>query len=125
MPLQIIPPKLDSIRNYLSNGASKKSFLYLVIVILAFIIIAVGLIWYFSQKPEIEEVSIPEKSEEEKMIEQQLEELEKLRTETAPLSEREIQTQLEELEELRQKQKPPSQQEIQKQLEELDKLRKQ
>jgi len=64
----------------------KKSLIYLTIVILeAFL--AIGLVWYFSQIPEIEKISMFEKPEGEKIIEQQLDELEQLRKET-PLLQR-------------------------------------
>ena len=102
---------------------NKKSLIYLTIVILeAFLVI--GLVWYFSQIPGIE-VSMPEKPEEEKIIEQQLDELGQLRKETPLLTEEEIKAQLKELEKLRQKTNSLSQEKIQKQLEELNKLRQQ
>ncbi|MBT9171541.1 MAG: hypothetical protein DDT18_01924 [Actinobacteria bacterium] len=111
-------PKLDKIK------LDKKSLIYLGVVILAFII-AIGLIWYYSRIPVGPEPEkfVPEKSEEERIIEQQLEALEELRAEAPPLSEEEIQTQVKELEKLQPEQKPLSEQEIQKQLEELEKLR--
>jgi len=105
---------------------TKKSLLYLGIIILAGLI-CLGLVWHFSKIPEVEEIPLPQKpSEEERqrqIIQEQLKELESLRTETATLTEEEIQTQLKELEKLQQKQKPLSPEEIQKQLEELEKLR--
>ena len=103
---------------------NKKLFIYLIIVVVASFL-AAGLIWYFSQRPETGEISIPEKSERDKIIEQQLKELEQLRRETLPLTDEEARNQLEELKKLRQGTKPLSQEEIQKQLEELKKLRAQ
>lgn len=115
--------KVDPVRNYISKGIDKKSLLYLGIVIIAFLV-AIGLIWYFFRVPKIPETLVPEKPSKEKIIEQQLKELEQLRKETPTLTEKEIQSQLKELEKLRSKTKPLSQEEIQKQLEELEKLRK-
>jgi len=62
---------------------------------------------------------------EEAMIEKQLEELERLREATSPLTEEEIQSQLQELEKLRQETESLSERETQTQLEELEKLRSQ
>lgn len=100
----------------------KKSLLYLGIVIAAAILV-IFLIWYFARVSEMPEKLVPEKPEKERIIEQQLEELEQLREDTATPTEKEIKTQLKELEKLRQKTKPLSQEEIQKQLEEFNKLR--
>ena len=89
------------------RNLDKKSLIYLVIVVIAFFS-AAGLIWYFSQMPGIKEISMPEKSEREKIIEQQLKELEQLRGENPSLTEEEARNQLEELEKLRQGTKPLS-----------------
>ena len=62
---------------------------------------------------------------EEAMIEKQLEELERLREATLPLTEEEIQSQLRELEKLHQETESLSEGETQTQLEELEKLRSQ
>lgn len=106
---------------------SKKSITLASIIALAAIILVVGLIWYFSRLPGREKISGPEKSEEEKMIERQMDELELLRKEAVFLMPS-VQGQtglLKELEKLRQKPKPFSLEQIQKQLEEMDKLRAQ
>ncbi len=104
----------------------KKSLLCLSIVITSAILVCVGSFYFLSQIPRIEggEKVIPEKSEKEKIIEQQLQELNWLRENTKPLTEEEIQEQLEELKQIQQKTQPLTEEEIQKQLEELDKLRK-
>ncbi|MBU4298474.1 hypothetical protein KJ636_00290 [Patescibacteria group bacterium] len=102
---------------------NKKSLIYLGIVVIV-ALLAVGLIWRFSQMPESKkEIPLPAKPSREEIIKKQLEELEALRTEAPTSTEKEIQAQLKELESLRKKQKPLSQEQIQKQLEELNKLR--
>jgi flagellar basal body-associated protein FliL len=108
------------------RNLDKKSLIYLIIVFITSFL-AAGLIWYFSKIPPLpkEEKIAPVKSEKEKIIEQQLKELDQLRTETATPTEKEIQEQLKELEKLRQKTKSLSQEEIQKQLEGLNKLKSQ
>lgn len=101
----------------------KKSLIYLAIVLVAFFL-AIFLIYYYSKVPKIkEEPSKIQVPTEDETIKKQLEELEKLKGETKPLTEKEIQSQLKELEKLRKKTKSLSQEEIQKQLEELKNLR--
>ncbi len=121
MSIQIGP-----VKDYISNWMSKKSLIYLSIVILAFFL-ALVLIWYFSRMSQVSEI-LPEKSsQEQQIINKQLKKLEKLREETLPsLTDKEIQTQVKELEKLRKQTTKPilSQEEIQKQLEELEKLRR-
>ena len=101
MSIQTILQKLRPIRDYISNLRTKKSPIYLAIVICAFFL-ALFLIWYFSQIPKAPEIIVPEKPLREQIIEGQLGELEQLRGETQPLTEKEIQRQLKELEKLRQ-----------------------
>lgn len=80
----------------------KKSLLYLGVVLATAILACGGLFYYFSQTPEKEiEEETSQKSEKEKIIKQQLQELEGLREEDEPLTGEEIQKQLEELEALR------------------------
>lgn len=116
--------KLKSIKNLIFNKINKKPFLYLNIIILFFFIIFF-LIWNFSQTITVSEpkIFVPEKTEEEKIIQQQLKELEKLKEGSIPFTEEEIQIQVKELEKLRQEIKPLSSEEIQKQLVELNKLK--
>jgi hypothetical protein len=68
-----MPVNLDPIRNFISKGASKKSILYLVIVILTFFL-AIGLIWYFSQiqKPVKEEKPTPAERTLEEILKEDL-----------------------------------------------------
>ncbi len=105
-----------------------KKFLFLVgsIILIFFLISFLYYLYYLSQIGKISEIKeeiIPEKSEEELMIERQLKELEQLRGEAQPPTPEEIKRQIEELEKLRKEIKPPSPEEIERQIEELDKLR--
>lgn len=103
----------------------KRSIIYLIISVAAFIL-AAFLIWYFTNQPKIPEPVIletPPSNKKQMEIKKQLEELEALRAESATLTEKEIKDQLKELDKLRQNQKPLSQEEIEKQLQELEKLR--
>jgi len=105
----------------------KKSFCYLAIILAAAILVIAGCFWYYRSlriEPGIGEEAL-EKLKQERIIKQQLEELERLREATSPLTEEEIQSQLRELEKLRQETESLSERETQTQLEELEKLRSQ
>ena len=82
------------------QNLNKKSLLYLIIAgTVSFLVVG----WFWFSKVEIEEISMPEKLEREKIIKQQLDELGQLR-EGAPLfTEEEVKIQLKELEKIRQK----------------------
>ncbi|MBZ1348218.1 MAG: hypothetical protein KYQ20_00380 [Candidatus Nealsonbacteria bacterium] len=125
----------NKFRVFLANGRSRLNSLPRnqkigAIVILVFVIVVLYL-WLASlivplQQDEavIKQEEIPVlKTEQDAMIQKQLEELDKLRGEIQPLKEKEIQAQIRELEKLRQRTKPLSPEEIQRQLEELEKLR--
>lgn len=102
----------------------KKSLSRLGIVVAAAILVCVGVFYFFSQVPEIEEKEVVSgKSKKEIIIEQQLQELGQLRGDAQPLTEEEIQEQLEELDQIHQNSQLLTDEEIQKQLEELNKLR--
>ena len=80
----------------------KKSLSRLGIVIAAAILVCIGVFYFFSQVPKIEEKeAVSGKSKEEIIIEQQLQELGQLRGDAQPLTEEEIQKQIKELEGLR------------------------
>jgi len=82
-----------------AGKAGKKSLLYLGVVLATAILVWAGVSYYSSQIPEKEiEEEISEKSEKEKMIKQQLKELEE---KPGSLSGEEIKKQLKELEALR------------------------
>jgi len=81
----------------------KKSLLYLCIVLAIAILVWIGLFYYISQMPESEKEigkEIFEEQKRERIVKQQLQELEELKEEDDLLTEEEIQKQLEELESL-------------------------
>jgi flagellar basal body-associated protein FliL len=95
---------MEKIKLSLPAGqAGKKPLLYLGIVLIVVPFFCIGLLYYFyfvsKSRPATEEIS--EALKREKIIKQQLEELDKLRGEVKPLTEQEIQKQLEELNKLR------------------------
>ncbi len=109
------------------RAINKKILLFSIFsVALVFTILIVGFFWYLAKISKTKTELSPPKSKPtlESHIQQQLEELEKLRK-AATLTEKEIKTQIEEMEKLGGKAKGSSQEEIQRQLEELEKLRQQ
>jgi len=103
----------------------KKSFQYLSIVIIIAIIVCIGFFYYSSLMPESEsevEYGMLEELKKERIIKQQLKELEQFGEGVKPLTEQEIEGQLKELDQFQQGTKPLTDEEIQKQLEELNKF---
>jgi hypothetical protein len=80
----------------------KKSLQYLGIIIIIAIIVCIGFFYYRSlmSEPEIED-GVLEELKQERIIKQQLKELEELGEDAEPLTDEEIQKQLEELNKLR------------------------
>ena len=95
MSIQTILQKLSPIRDYISNLRTKKSFIYLAIVIIAFLLV-LALVWHFAQMPPVPpEVFLP-------LPERPLEEIYPLpEPGIQPYPGEEILRQLEELERLR------------------------
>lgn len=89
--------KIDPSSLMKSKELDKKSILYLIIVIVAFVFICIGFFYLISGIPETEEEK-PAESKKEEIIKRQLKRLEK---EIGPLSEEEIKKQLKGLEALR------------------------
>jgi len=100
---------------------NKKIYFVLLIIVVLAALVGLAEFLYLSRAKK-EEPIIPQKKEKTK-IEQQLEELEKLRKDTPPLTEEQIKIQSEELKKLRKKTKPLTKEALQKQIEELKKLR--
>jgi hypothetical protein len=112
--------------NKTSNFLSKQNLIYLSIILLISILVVLAITYYYSVVLNTNiEVNLPSQSKEDMVIKKQLEELEKLRQETEPLSEQQIQNQVKELDKIKNNSKPLTEKEIQSQLEELEKLRSQ
>ena len=100
----------------------KKSLLYLGIVFTIAVLVLFAVFYYGSQMPEQQKIVTLKKLEKEKVIQQQLQELDQLKEEAQLLTEEEIQDQLKELEQIQQGIQSLTEEEIQKQLKELNKL---
>ena len=79
----------------------KKSLCYLGAVLIIAIFVCIGYFYYLSKTEIKAPEEISEELQKQRIIEQQLRELDKLRGEVKPLTEKEIQKQLEELNKLR------------------------
>jgi preprotein translocase subunit SecF len=105
---------------------NKNFFIYIGIILLISIVVILAITYYYSVVLNTNiEVNLPSQSKEDMVIKKQLEELEKLRQETEPLSEQQIQNQVKELDKIKNSSKPLTEKEIQSQIEELEKLRSQ
>lgn len=100
-----------------SAGSMKKA------VIIAIAVVVLGALFFLSQRFKM----TPKPLSPEEIMARQMEELDKLRKETPPLTQEQLDKQREELDKLRKQSQaqPLSPEEINKQIEELDKLRSQ
>ena len=99
---------------YYSSGNVKK------IVIIAMAVIVFGAIFFLSRLSD--DIS-PKQLSPEEIIARQIEELDKLRKETPPLTPEQLNQQTEELDKLRKETPPLTPEQIDKQIEELNKIK--
>lgn len=104
-----------------TNQGSKK------VLIMVFALVAILALYYFLNKRSDDPTTdvSPQAETQEEIMARQMEELNKLRKETPPLTQEQISSQAKELEKLRKQTPALTQEQLEKQAEELNKLRSQ